>query len=345
MTFEERSRLIRRISTGKFITNILYKNNRYKITFSDPDSDVIAEADYIYDATLEECRDRQNIPTLEESYQLLTEQGKWTPVMENGVKQIEKDIIQLKKELQHNKHDKKYQLLINETIKNGEIKLTNLLHTKNQLWTSTADYLADKARKRYIMSNIVRLEDPSLLLQPSFIDTLIVCYYKDSVISEPQIRELARTDPWRLFWLTAKNTGSSLFVNPTTSMSDSQYLLVLWSRVYDFAYESTSRPSEDVISNDVQFDEWYKAEIDKIDRENTAAQYNVQNGHGTTEVFVPSNQDAAGEVHKLNDPITRSKLHKRYDYINKKGMAREEELPDVQSALRAMILSGTQGRV
>jgi hypothetical protein len=121
-------------------------------------------------------------------------------------------------------------------------------------------------------------------------------------------------------------------------MTELQYHLLLWSRIYDSVYENPNRPTDDVISDDVKFDAWYRQESERIDAEirknATERAIGSISGTGGQEVFIPADLEGAKEVYQLNDMNARTRIAQRQKAIESNGVLKESELPDVAKDLK-----------
>jgi hypothetical protein len=355
MDFAERQFLVRRITSGILYSTVKYRYEIYDVKFTDPTLSLITEADWKYKRFYEESKAQGNIITLEDSYELLKTYGTWSDAKDQELSGLYKDIKELQTKLPSVKFHKAQERAIKDTIVRGKKRIEELESLKNQLYGTTIDYMADRTKKRFIVKNIVSFANPShneLLSDPSFLDTLCVYYYNENSLSEAQIIELARTDPWRLYWTVSRDTATPLFPHSAVEMTELQYHLLLWSRIYDTAYESMNRPTDDVIKDDDKFDAWYKQESDKIDAENrknaTERAIGSMNGTGGQEVFIPADQEGAKEVYALNDLGGRTRIAQRQRALEKSGVLSESELPDVARDLKMemnrLASDGAKGR-
>ncbi len=334
MNFQEKSILVRRISNGKLHGVVNFGNTEYFAVFSDPTLSLMAEADWVYQKNYDSLKAEADVITLEESYKILVEQGKWNNLMEKEMQGISKDIEVLTKSLIGMKYNKAATKATKKTIEKGKLRLQELYLIKNQLSTSTIEFMAERSKKRFIISKIAKMDDCSELLEnPLFKDNLIVYYFEESSISESKLRELARSDPWRLYWTTSKDTGTPLFPHSCVEMTDLQYSLVLWSKLYDFAYSSSNRPTDDIIADDDRFDAWYRQECERIDAETAKGQLGDNFG-SASEVFIPADAEGAKEVYALNNVLEREKLRQREKFIADKGEVKEQALPDVKQKIQ-----------
>ncbi len=337
MDFVEKQAIIRRICSGKLYSNVSFQNEEYPVLFIDPSLELSTEADWIYKKVYKNLEEGGAL-TLKQSYDILIKDGKWSETLQKEYDTIEKDIEILNKQLPDIQFNRSQQRAIKATIDKGKTKLRELYGIKNQLITSTAEYIANYNKRKFLISKIAKLDHPELLDMPVFKDTLIVYYFEESSIPESQLREIARSDPWRLYWTTSKDTGTPLFPHSAIEITDLQYMLVFWTRMYDYAYNSTKRPPGDVIEDDVRFDAWYQSEVKRIDAElKQQALDDVAGGHGHSEVFLPADAEGAKEVYELNDPMSRAKVQNRQKTIEKQGEVKEQDLPDVKMNLQMEI--------
>ena len=332
MDFIEKRQLLNRILSGIFLGKVEVQSEIYFPEFKDPDMNVKIHSDFVYKNAIDEAK-TSGVFTLDESYKVLTDNGTWTAKLENELITLEKDIPKLQKAINSFKFQKAKQRMTAEALKAAKLRVSCLLDIKNQLYTSTAEFLAEQAQRRYIIQNITKNIPQHLLEDKAALSTLIVYYYKEGQISEPKVRELARTDPWRLYWAASKGTGNPIFNRPLCDITDLQYLLLAWTKIYDFAFECTNRPSDDIVNNDEMFDSWYKEEIERLDKERRAETHSLK-VPDAQEVFIPADAEGAKEVYELNDAVSRSKIKQREAFLEKKGIVNESELPDTQKDLK-----------
>jgi hypothetical protein len=330
MNLQERSALLRRITNGYFYTNFSFKNNKYKLKFIDPTPDLLCEADF-YISNLKEDLSNHNLISLEESYDILKRDGRWSNELDLELDKLNIDITLLEKKLLACEYKLIEQRALSDIIIKKKSRIEVLENKKNSLYNNTQEYFLDLSLKKFILQNItIGLSKDSFAI-PGLIETLIVCYYKDHSISESTIRTLARTDPWRIYWTVSKTTSTSLFRHASVEMTDLQYALVSWTRVYDFAFEHPSSPGDDIINDDVKFDAWYKNECNKIsqDRKNSVSK-TQGNKLATHELFIPADKEGAKKVYELNDSTVRSKIKQRQKVINELNIVNDADLPDIK---------------
>ncbi len=332
MELQEREKLIRRISSAKLYGFVNFNNEDYKVIIKDPTVDLLSEADFLYDYSYKNFSQNKDIITIEESYKILIEQGIWSSDKDLEFQSLVAEVKGLRDQLPKLKFHKIQAKAIKLAITEKQNKILELDRIKNQLYSSTLEYLCSRVKKRFLMSKCTTVEKLELLENPIFQDTLAVYYFEDSSFKESQIRELARKDPFRLMWVMSKETGTPLFSCPTTHITDLQYALSSWSRIYDWAYSSDNRPAEDVIEDDEAFLSWYSEECQRLNEESTKR--STDNKYHGNEVFIPADSEGAKDVMALNDQNTRMKMKKRQESLEKHGELREHQLPDVKQEIQ-----------
>ena len=78
----------------------------------------------------------------------------------------------------------------------------------------------------------------------------------EGYIGEKQIREIARSNEWRIMWILGKDNPSSIFNKKISDFDANQKVLCYWSKVYDSAFEDPNRPSDEIVNDDYEFDLW-----------------------------------------------------------------------------------------
>jgi hypothetical protein len=346
MDFSKRERLVNRITSGTLYAILEYQYDSFPVVFKDPNLSIRTQADYKYKVSYENAL-KEGAINLEESYNILRKDGTWSDKLENELITLRKDVKNIKSKLSSLRFHKLQQKQAQDAIQRGYERIDKLENLKNQLWTSTAEALAEAAKRRFVISQITEIDNKSLLINPSFCDALAVLYYRNHAIPQNELRELSRTDPWRLYWTVSKETGTSLFPHSIVETTELQYALLSWSRIYDFAYESSNRPTDDIIADDDKFDSWYDAECDRIKQELSKNNFNNSfgvniNGIGGQEVFIPADAEGAKEVYALNDPQSRARIAEREKAIQEKGSISEANLPDVK---RDLIMAANKAAV
>jgi hypothetical protein len=339
LDYNQKEKLIRRISSGKVFGRIDWTradDHYVDFCFYDPTPDVIMEADFEYEMSMQ--LNESELMTQDELLKVLIERGDWSEEKEEEYKKIEEAIKNMQVRLDGLQFKKKELRLTKEAIEKNKNRLKELSDQKNKLFSNSLEYYCEIKKKKFIIQQCLKIKDPSLLQSTLFVNSILVYLNKDSP-SEKTIREIARSSPWRIMWATAKDTGTPIFARPASEMTDLQLLLISWTKVYDFAYETMNRPPDDIIEDDIRFDAWYKKEQDRITKEidkNYVAE-KMPDGikkSGGMEVFIPCDAEGAKEIYQMNNADARMRIKMRENAINQKGEVKEQHLPDLQRDMR-----------
>ena len=161
----------------------------------------------------------------------------------------------------------------------------------------------------------------------AFIDS-ITNKKSDVEPNDKEIREMARTQPWRTTWTLSKPNP---FNTPVFNLMEYQQSLMVYSNMYDNIRESTECPSDNIINDDDCCDGWLIFQSRK--REKELRQKQTQNTLGKAanagEVFIPvKNKDDFQKVNSMNDTGGKMVLKQRAIQIKKQGVVKDTDLAD-----------------
>lgn len=128
---------------------------------------------------------------------------------------------------------------------------------------------------------------------------------KKNTFSSVEIREIARSNLWRSYWLRGKE---SCFINHVSSFNEEQKLLCAYSHMYDNALSRSDFPDY-ILNDDDKFDGWMIKQRRDIEDNNKAN--NLQSfTKGKTYDFITraaTTQEEANNIYNMN---TREGLQK-----------------------------------
>lgn len=230
-------------------------------------------------------------------------------------------------------------------LRRAESALFERLSRKHDLTQNSIEAYALICQQRYLIGRITETEDGKLLWpaesdfeQFDDIDIIIqLCelFFKQSCISTKLIRELARSQQWRIYWEIAKDTND-LFDNSVTLWSSNQRELAYWSTIYDSVYGAYERPSKDIIVDDDLLDSWFIRQGEKIEGKKQTQQPNKP---GCNEEFIMADREGAKHVYNMNDPGSRVKIKARQKLLNRQGSIREQDMPDSQREMKQQLMN------
>ena len=272
------------------------------------------EAQEIFMESLEEALNN-GVMTPEESMEMLFENGLWDEEREEQLIAIEKSVEDYKVGIYESffrtKEKEKYRALLKEA---------NILWSQYYRDKHSYDYVnttgvATYARWNWIIENTTSYEDGSSYDWKHIDVQNLLAKYQESFLEEWRVRELARTEPWRVIWRTGKD---NLFDQKGVELTLNQKNLFVWSMTYDSVSESHEPPPQEVIQDNDALDGWFLKEARK--REGETFKQNAESNLGITadadEVFMmaPDKEDRK-KINRLNDPMVRQQQYDRMKKI------------------------------
>jgi len=161
------------------------------------------------------------------------------------------------------------------------------------------------------------------------------------IFSDEVLRYLSRTDPWKTLWSIGKPNP---FDFNYTELSETQKLILVFSKMYENIQNSSNCPPDDVIDDDDALDGWLISQ----NRENEQQKMNekvqstlTSKQQGSTEVFLPvKNVEEAKKIDNLNTKDVQMIKKQRQALIAKKGTVKEGEFLDAK--LDQQVMSNQQ---
>ncbi len=226
-----------------------------------------------------------------------------------------------------------YRAALGETRKSIDI----LLSKKHAFSYLTDTAVAGSAKLRFLVgASLHRNGKPhwtsfSRWAKPDHVVSNAVAAYSRFFVSEADIRELSRNDPWRSIWAASKSSGRGAFDVAACDLTDLQKNLILFSRMMDNIYESPDNPGDLVIEDDDALDGWLILQRRKSDEETTRnsilGRLDNEKIRNSQEVFIAvSNEKEAKIVQSINDTGAMVAFKSRMLQIKKEGTVKEEDM-------------------
>ena len=332
MEIEERERFINQIASGV----LLYKSYIIKRN--------TCEQKYIADVLYKEALEDVKYEDWADTNMLNIVCGTWFKSDEAKYTELLGKIDAYKIKLYQQFHTSHAKFFRN-ALKIVRAELQELDIKKNTFFYLTRENYALTIKNQYLIAmRVFRLngqpvwnltnfqEKESLLLQE------IIAFSRLHYISTSQLRELARSEPWRSYWWIDKN----VFGKSPIKLSDTQKLLIVFSKMYDSAYENTDRPPEEIINDDDAFDGWMLLARQNQDKEkqNKSLDSHIDRVHkGAKEIFLaadfeqpdkPATKEDIERIKALNDDRGQFIKQQRFQMIDEKGTVKIQEFADVR---------------
>jgi hypothetical protein len=281
---------------------------------------------------------RQGIMTEDEMLEWRIDNGLWSEEKDKKIKGIEKDIENMKVEVFNNRNVEQRREQARMLVRAGERTLDKYTKERDEYYSQTCEGLASEIRQQYIFKRCCFQGDKLYeFADNANIDNWFILWAKE-ILKSPQIRELARTDPWRSVW--AMKDHSKLFLNEGRELSVDQKNIIIWSQMYDNVQESMESPTDDVVEDDDMLDGWFIVQRRKHEHEKAKSEIEdrISNDKisSSDEIYVMADsRKEADNINNLNSTHGKIIKKQREAVVRAKGEAQDLDFKDRQLDVRA----------
>lgn len=327
MKQHEREYFISRIRSGVYYIQSEGKNICIKPPTLEDEFFINEKFKQEYEKCLEE-----GLKTEDEIVDWMISKELWTHQDDEREEGLKKDIERLKREIYNNRHRSNLREQIRKGIRAGEKQLSQMIDKKSKYFSNSCEGIANLAKiseffRRCAFEDGVICDFDELRLE------LISNTYYRLLLSESDVRELARNEPWRSIWVLRDSNSYNLFKNEDRQLSPDQKSLLVWSRMYDNVYESSESPSEEVIKDDDLLDGWFAVQAQE--KRDQAMQSEVDDKlsnpkiANSSEVFLMAdNRQDAQKINELNSHHAKVLKKQRFNQIKSQGTVNQDQLRD-----------------
>ena len=310
--------------------NILVQTRNNILTVHQPDASTRYLADFFAEQVYEEAF-KQNIYLQEELEELIIENGWWTQDEEDELKQIPKDIEQMKVDYFNSFLRDDTKTLIKRGIREREDRFEKLTQDKYRFFNYTCESLKSQAFTMYILEHCTFYEKGDKISLEDISIYALYGKYNAEILDDKEIREVSKNPNWRMIWSSAKESRE-IFSLPACDLTDMQKSLISWTRMYDSVYESMETPADSIIEDDYAIDGWFVVQRRKRDDDRKESEGNKLPESG--EVFVPvSNKKEAQRVHDMNTQQGKQVIKSRMKDLEEQGSLEEGQFTHVKQDL------------
>jgi hypothetical protein len=267
---------------------------------------------------------------------LLENEDIFLPKDEEKLEKMVKDLEELKLQLFQSLLNAEKMKFVRKSLDRVKTLISILTSAKHSLDYLTVEGFSSLQKSQYLVARTLFYENGERVFSDNYktedTDGMIekvILHVGNHQADHLMLRELARTEPWRNYWGSNKQ---DIFGGPAIDLTDEQRSLILYSKMYDGAYEHPECPEDNVIEDDDLFDGWMIFE--KRKREKAKTQKQVSNIVGAKqknaeELFIPTpDQTHAQKIHNMNTLEGKVKRAQREKVISKVGKARDSQFPD-----------------
>lgn len=333
MNNHEREYFISQIRSGKFFIN--HRSHNFIII-----SPTLDEEFFIQDAYHQSYINSLNdgVMTQDDMKDWMSSKGFWTDSDEAKLNDAVKGLDNLKALIYDNREDEGARENYRKVIRATEKHIAKLYAQKNKYHNNTCEGIAeiDKIKKHLELCTFESLSDlkngKRYLFDHIGIEQVLY-EYNALILTESQIRELARNEPWRTIWSLKDTHSFNLFNNNGRELTVNQRAILVWSKIYSNIHESPDCPVDSVLNDDDQLDGWFVKQKRKKEKERTESDVDssIKNDkiRNSNEVFIMAkNKKHAQKINDVNDPHNKMVKQERMQLIKQRGSVKQAELPD-----------------
>lgn len=163
-------------------------------------------------------------------------------------------------------------------------------------------------------------------------------------VSEKEARQLTKNETWKLMWGSCRDP-QTIFGKPVIDLTESQLLLIFWSKIYDSIYESGEAPNEKIMADDLAVDGWL---IKKQKEKETGKKKDSLSNLKGDQIYLPAkNQEEARQIYELNSDHAKHVIRSQQNDLKKHGAVREQDFShnklNKQMALNKLAMGNKNG--
>jgi hypothetical protein len=312
--------------------NVIVKKDNVKLVIRPITIEQNLEACEIYNDAYEQAY-IDGIMSQSEMDEWMIENGLWNREDEEKIEGIKKDLEKLKTEIYNARNNVKLRERIRLYIRAGESQLAKHISKKHIYHQNTREGFAASEKIAWSIKNTTFYNNELYNFEHVSLP-YVVEEWQASILTDNQVRDLARNEPWKSLWIIKDSSKLKLFNNADhAELTHNQKNIIVWSQMYDNIQESLECPPKDVIDDDDMLDGWFiiqakKREQEKFkqEMENSTKNEKIKNA---SEVFVMTeSKDDAQRIDLMNDAQALNIKKQRSAFIAKHGEVAHHNLPD-----------------
>jgi len=333
MKQHEREYFVSRVRSGFY--DIKHKESLITVLTPSIDDEFYINQAYMdsYNKSLE-----KGLKTEDEMIEWMMERNLWLEEDEERIKGLNKDLERLKLEIYQAANNDKLKKQIRLYLRAGERQLLEMSEKKSRYFLNTCEGIASTEKVYETLRRCAYNSSDLCNFDIIPIDVIANKYFR-LMLTQTQIRELARTDPWRSIWAINDSNAFKLFNNKDRELSIDQKNILVWSRMYDNVQESLDCPPDDVIEDDDMLDGWFIHQKNKREKEKAESELeNTMNEKvsNSDEVYIVANsQKDIDRINRLNNPHANMIKKQRESVIKAKGKAGQLDFQDEKLKIRS----------
>ncbi len=333
MNVYEREYFVSRLRSGVY----RLKLNTLSVQVKTPTIDDMVYSDEVFMESMLDSQ-KNGVMTEEENLEWMLEKEIWTKDKDEKIEDLKNGLENLKVQIYNFRSKVKAREEVRTFIRATEKTIAKARAEKNSMFSKTCEGIATEAKNLALFERCCYVGNE--LLDLEYVDINSLFYQFSSLhLSEKDIRELARNDPWRLCWNVKDH--APLFSNePGRELSNDQKGILIWSRMYDNIQESMDCPTEDVINDDDMLDGWFivqrkKSESERAKQELESRTSNDKIANSDEVMIVTDSQKEAASIQSMNNVHAETIRKQRMAQVKRQGKATDSDFQDRKLEIRA----------
>jgi len=219
-------------------------------------------------------------------------------------------------------------------------KYTEQINIRHSLDYLTIEGFAEMVRQQYIVMETLYHNEEKVWDSIDDVDfsllERIMAKKIEYSISIEDIRDIARNDPWKTYW--SINKGNPFPQNKSFVLSEEQKSLILFSRMYDSAYEHPDCPNDSVIQDDDLFDGWMvfiRRENESRKKEQEFEKNNKKLAKADEIYIMANSKEEAEQIDNMNSVAGKIIKKQREKVLETKGKAIDANFEDRKMQISA----------
>lgn len=331
--------ILTRIISGYLIFK--YKDQTLYLLY--PSLELKYEAELFYNEIYDQYKFSDWI-TEDDILSILRDNKLWTDMNEKQLPLFEKQIEQTKIELFKSFYVTQKQKSVRAKLENLKSTYQKYYSVRHSLDHLTVKGFCEKYKNEFLVINSIYKKNNNQFIK--FFDNK----YPDSKILEdinyeinlhqidiPIFRKIARSAEWRSYWSANKNF---VFEKASSEWTDEQRTLVVFTKMYESAHESSEPPPDPVFEDDDMFDGWIllQNEIAKKERSKKTEDKALGSKMAKAqEMFImANNSNDATDIYGMNTSTTKAIIAERNNMIMHKKDIDASKLPDAKRDIAAI---------
>ena len=296
----------------------------------------------------------RGLPSAEEAVALLRDRRLWSDAQEAALEKARRDAEDLRAAVFERRTRPTDREPVRRNLRACEARIAELTAARGLLYHQTVEGVVAAARLRALVAaglttaagrRVWRTPERAMTDRSELLDAAVLAYLSARP-STAQLRELARTDPWRGVWVSREGAGGPVFGRTPNDLSEDQLALLHWTRLFEAAREAEDGPGDQADDDDV-VDGWIamRAKSDAANSRAKGISAVTTNENVTSaphvivfadayaeatmgEVTPEAYQQSADAIMAMNSPAAAAAMKRRFDLVGQFGEVCESRMPD-----------------